>query len=675
MTAKNAEDRAYTGLDIKAIDAERRQITGIATTPTPDRSGDIVEPKGAVFKLPIPLLWQHNSNYPIGHVIEARVKDSGIEITAQIARIEEDGELKNMVDKAWQAMKAGLVKGLSIGFRGIESSRIEESYARRFLKWEWLELSAVTIAANGEATIQNIKSIDTALRAASGQGQRDDDAVPGASGQSQTRVSRVVSIKSQDKRNAGMDIAEQIANYEASRAQKAAVMVTIMEESAALGETLDADKSEKYDTAESEIKAIDEHLKRLRALQSAKAVSAVAVKGATSAEGTESRSFAQVKSTKKLEKGILFARYAMCLTEAKGDASKALILAKEHYPDNEDVIKTLEFQAGCGNIGKIIKATVEAGTTLDSTYARPLVNYNNFAGDFVDFLRPQTIVGQFGVGAIPNLNQIPFNVRIAGQTSGGNAQWVGEGAPKPVTGFDFNNTELRWAKIAAIAVLTQELIRFSDPSAERLVRDSLAASVIERMDIDFIDPNKAAVANVSPASIINGLTPETSTGTDAASIREDLKKLWAKFIAARNAPRNAVYIMNSTTALALSLMQNALGQTEFPGITMTGGTFMGVPVIVSDYVPMDSSGSIVILVNASDIWLADDGNVIIDASDQASLQMLDNPTNNSATGTPTTVVSMWQTNSVAFRAERFINWQRRRASGAAYLTGVNWGAE
>ena len=103
---------------------------------------------------------------------------------------------------------------------------------------------------------------------------------------------------------------------------------------------------------------------------------------------------------------------------------------------------------------------------------------------------------------------------------------------------------------------------------------------------------------------------------------------------------------------------------------------------MSDYIPVNSAGEgIVVLANARDIWLADDGQVTIDASREASLQMLDTgvggagaPTNNSATPTPTTVVSMFQTNSMAIKAERFVNWARRRSSGVAYLTGVNWGA-
>jgi len=58
-------NRAYSLLTIKSVDDEQRVITGMATTPATDRSGDIVEPGGAEFKLPIPLLWQHNSREPI----------------------------------------------------------------------------------------------------------------------------------------------------------------------------------------------------------------------------------------------------------------------------------------------------------------------------------------------------------------------------------------------------------------------------------------------------------------------------------------------------------------------------------------------------------------------------------------------------------------------------------
>ena len=64
----------------------------------------------------------------------------------------------------------------------------------------------------------------------------------------------------------------------------------------------------------------------------------------------------------------------------------------------------------------------------------------------------------------------------------------------------------------------------------------------------------------------------------------------------------------------------------------------------------------------------------MDASQEASLQMSDAPTNNSATSTGASVVSMYQTNSIALRAERFINWSKRRSTAVVYMDDVNWGS-
>lgn len=156
-------NRAYSLLEIKSIDDDAGIIRGIATTPTPDRAGDIVKPEGAEYTLPIPLLWQHNSGQPIGHVTEAKVTKKGIEIVAVIAK-----GVSEEIDRAWTLIKAGLVRGLSIGFRGLDTEQIPNSWGVIFQKWEWLELSAVTIPANADATIQSIKSIDTEVRAATG---------------------------------------------------------------------------------------------------------------------------------------------------------------------------------------------------------------------------------------------------------------------------------------------------------------------------------------------------------------------------------------------------------------------------------------------------------------------------------------------------------------------------
>ncbi|EJH5164042.1 phage major capsid protein, partial [Escherichia coli O145:H28] len=134
-------------------------------------------------------------------------------------------------------------------------------------------------------------------------------------------------------------------------------------------------------------------------------------------------------------------------------------------------------------------------------------------------------------------------------------------------------------------------------------------------------------------------------------------------------PTGAVWLMSSTNALALSMRKNALGQKEYPDMTLLGGTFQGLPVIVSQYV-----GDQLVLVNAPDIYLADDGGVAVDMSREASLEMQSEPGGDSTTPSPVELVSMFQTGSVAIRAERWINWRRRRTAAVAVITGVNYGS-
>jgi HK97 family phage prohead protease len=161
------QNRAYSFITIKSIDEKERIIEGIASTPTPDRMGDIVNPMGAKFSLPLPLLWQHNHDEPIGHVIEASPNEKGIPFKAKIAQTEEPGKLKDLLDFAWQSIKMKLVAAVSIGFRPLEYAFIDNG-GIRFDEWDWFELSAVTIPAQADATINAVKSIDAGLRKAAG---------------------------------------------------------------------------------------------------------------------------------------------------------------------------------------------------------------------------------------------------------------------------------------------------------------------------------------------------------------------------------------------------------------------------------------------------------------------------------------------------------------------------
>ncbi|WP_226576535.1 phage major capsid protein [Acuticoccus sediminis] len=647
-------NRMYSLLTVKAVEEDERVIRGVATTPSPDRVGDIVEPLGVKFNNPMPLLHQHDSSRPVGTVTFDKPTKDGITFEAKLPKIVEPGPLKDRVDTAWGEVKAGLVRAVSIGFRALEYAFIEGSYGIRFLETEVFELSLVSVPANADATISNIKSIDRPVLAATGKEPKPDDRPepPGASGKTQTKT-----VNLRPKEATRMTLAEQITALEAKRAAHASRMTEVMQKSIDEGRSTDTSEQEEFDGLERDVETIDADLKRLRTLERMNATNAKPV-NKTAAPATNGHEPSPVRVKKKSAPGIDFARLAKVKAIAHLDHEPAREVAKTLYGEDSAVY------------GLVTKANVVAGADVSGNWADALVgDETSVYADFAEFLRPMTILGKFGNGNIPNLRRIPFRTPLITQTGGGQAYWVGEGKPKPLTAFDFSRTTLDELKVATISVVTEELLRKSSPSADMILRDQLAAAVAARIDQDFIDPANAGTASVKPASITNGADSIVAQSySDGDSIRTDVRALMKKFIDANNPLTSGVWIMSSNTALAGSLIVNALGQTEFPGLTMTGGTFQGLPVITSEYVT-----DYVALANALDIYLADEGGVMVDVSREASLQMLDNPTNDTVTPTATSMVSMWQTNSVAFRAERILNWARRRATSVAYLTSVGWG--
>jgi len=151
--------RAYSLFEVKALDDSRRVFRGIATTPATDRVGDTIDPMGATFKNPLPLLHQHNHNEPIGLVRFNAPTAKGIEFEAEIPVIEESGPLKDRVDTAWGEIKHGLVRAVSIGFRAIKYA-FRDDGGIDFQETEIYELSSVTVPANAQAIISAVKSMD-----------------------------------------------------------------------------------------------------------------------------------------------------------------------------------------------------------------------------------------------------------------------------------------------------------------------------------------------------------------------------------------------------------------------------------------------------------------------------------------------------------------------------------
>jgi ATP-dependent protease ClpP protease subunit len=458
-------------------------------------------------------------------------------------------------------------------------------------------------------------------------------------------------------------IAEQIAALEAKRAASAARREEIQGKAIEEGRTKDEAEREEFTTLSGEIKSVDDELIDLRLMETQAVATAKPVRSTVErtddvTRGAELRGAGPITVKSNLPKGIGFSRYVRAMINGQGNPQLALLYAKSQR----------DWQTQSPEVAEYIKMTaVEGGDTTTSGWASEWVYNQNLVSEFIELLRPMTVIGK-----LTGLRRVPFNIRVSGQDSGSTAYWSGQGKAIPVSKLNAIEVTLGIAKATGLVVLTQELVRSSEPSAEMKVRDDLLGSISEFTDRQFLDPTVAAVSNVSPASITNGVTDLTPTGTTLATLRADIQTLFRNFINVNDDPTSATWILDTSQALAISMMQNALGQNEFPTLTMQGGTWFGLPAVVSNAANVagsPDSGRMIILAKTSDIMFADDGGVQIDASREASIEMTDAPTGDAAAGTAgtTSLVSMYQSNSVAVRAVRFVNWKKKRSTAVAYI--------
>jgi HK97 family phage prohead protease len=153
-------DRLY--FETKIAADENGVIEGVAWPfGTPDRVGDLIE-KGAFggVSLPLPMLFGHDPNDPIG-VWEAATEDAqGLQVKGRL--------LINDVARAREVfalVRSGAVKALSVGFSTLKASP-RKGGGRTISALKLMEVSLVTFGMHPGARVTSAKSAVTALRLA-----------------------------------------------------------------------------------------------------------------------------------------------------------------------------------------------------------------------------------------------------------------------------------------------------------------------------------------------------------------------------------------------------------------------------------------------------------------------------------------------------------------------------
>lgn len=107
---------------------------------------------------PLPMLWQHNPDQPIGGYTDLSEDSKGLLVTGFLLKDE-----VQQAKEAYALMKARIVKGLSIGYYVIQDSYNEKDNTRSLVELDLREVSPVTFPANTAAQVDSVKSALTLM--------------------------------------------------------------------------------------------------------------------------------------------------------------------------------------------------------------------------------------------------------------------------------------------------------------------------------------------------------------------------------------------------------------------------------------------------------------------------------------------------------------------------------
>lgn len=276
------------------------------------------------------------------------------------------------------------------------------------------------------------------------------------------------------------------------------------------------------------------------------------------------------------------------------------------------------------------------------------------AADFLVAARERSVLGKLA------FRRIPFNVRLLAMATGARGFWVGEGRPKPLSKPVIEGSVLRPLKCAAIIVVTDESLRTDSDLVEQALGRDLENAVAGALDDAFLSPSNAGIADQTPPSITFGAPSIAASGSDFDALRADLSLLISLY---SGELESAALIMSARTAVQIALLAGAAGAID---LSASGGTLFGLPVATTSALGADSGGATIALVDTQAVAVGLD-RLTVETSGQTTLLMSDDPANE-----PGTLVSLFQTDSVAWRAETLANWEVQRTGGVVRLNGVDY---
>lgn len=392
-----------------------------------------------------------------------------------------------------------------------------------------------------------------------------------------------------------------------------------------------------FDKAQASFNAEDRAVKRLEVVEQAQTTSAISETQQQRQEPAPRAVPAQPVNAQ--DRGAEVGIMVGALLNARGDVARAS--------------ERLERDGHSGISAALSGATEGAGGV---TIPRPS------AQTLIDLLTPRVLVRSMGA----MVHDMPAGeMRNAKALTGPTASYAGENAPIVESEPTFGKVDEKFKKLTSLVPIGNSLLRHSNMSVGRLIRDQMIRFMSLREDLAFI---RGDGTGDTPKGVRNWCLPgnlQLAVANTALVVEAALRKMVSQVEDANVAMVMPGWMMRASTKNFLANLRDPdSGVKLFPSIE-ANGTLWGYPIGLSSQIPNNlgagTNQTEVYFVDFAEIMIGDSMDITVATSTEAAF-----------VNTSGETVSAFQSDLTLMRAIAEHDLAPAHDEGIAVLTGVGW---
>jgi len=305
-----------------------------------------------------------------------------------------------------------------------------------------------------------------------------------------------------------------------------------------------------------------------------------------------------------------------------------------------------------------LACAMEAGSFAGGGFLVP----ETYVPDLIEYLRPASVIRRMGVAVPPLVNG---SLTLPKVTGGASASYIGESENIPTSNLTGGQVKFTAKKLVAMVPMSNDLLRWSNPSADAIVRNDLVRAMAQAEDAAFIRNQGTGNAPKGLRYWADAARVLTMTATpDLAKVTNDLGRLKLAVENTDLALFAPYWLMAPRTRQYLEDLRDSNGNLAFPEIAR--GELRGYPFLTTTQIPTNlgtgGNESEVYFVESSELIIAEDSRIMLEASNVAAYH------------NGTSVVAAFSLDQTVVRVIAQHDFGPRHTEAIAVLTGVTWGA-